>query len=245
MAGFSGADPDGLLVLARALARSAGELEIHRLRVALLLDRAGAPSDAVRTLAAIEQWCLTRRDDVVRRLLILEANDGPLGWLVDRAVTPVIVKDLLGARGALRGFDRALGPIGIVANLETIADPPHDGWRGVLDQAIATVGATAGTVVVAGGVAAAAEMSPAWATGAVAAASAYVAGSWLYDNRKPIVETLEDAADAVDAVDPVDLAIDITVELVEDGTRAVCRMIPTTLKTIPPIPGFDGIEICR
>jgi hypothetical protein len=201
------------------------------MRVALQLDRAGTTSDAVRSLATLVQWCLDHRDDVVRRLLILEARDGPLGWLVDRALPPVIVKDLLGAHGALRGFDRALGPIGIVANLETIADPPHDGWHGVVDQAVAAVGATAGTVALAGSGAAAVETAPGWAAAAVAGASAYVAASWLYDNREPIG----------DAVDEVEDAIEDVVDGARDG---VCRTIPTMLKTIPPMPGLDDLDIC-
>jgi len=70
-----------------------------------------------------------------------------------------------------------------------------------------------------------------WAVAAVAGASGYVAASWLYDNREPI-------GDAVGEVEEV-------IEDVVDGARdGVCRTIPTMLKTIPPMPGFDDLDIC-
>lgn len=167
---------------------------------------AGTGERSLRTLQAH----LRRRE----ALAVLRHEGPDAVRALQRARVTQRAGDVLGTAGRLSGVARVAGhgvaALGVAADLRELADPPHDGVRGRVDQAVATVSAAAGTAVLAHALVPAVAIGPAgWvAIGVVSGGvAAYRAVGWTVDHWEDVTAAattvggrIGDAAVAFDRV---------------------------------------------
>ncbi|HEX2029760.1 MAG TPA: hypothetical protein VHF25_17405 [Nitriliruptorales bacterium] len=173
--------------------------------------------EEARALARTGERSLTTLQANLRRREALSTlrHEGPDAVrALQRAHVTQQAEAVLGGAGRLAGVARVAGrgvaALGVTTDLQELADPPHDGLRGRVDQAVATVSAAAGTAVLVHALVPAVAIGPAgWvAIGVISGGvAAYRAVSWTVDHWDDITTTAttvgERVGDAATAFDRV------------------------------------------